>query len=142
MGLFNRKQAKKSSDHDRLHELGKVIKQFMTDPENDNISISFVAGTDEGGMAFIKGDRNMIIQAYSEAYAKNKEFQEVIDTVGNKFNNVGNKIIKGMNPTTVELPDGSKGIALDPDNLTDNQVDNIIQQILKENGLSSNESEG
>ena len=140
MGLFNRKQPNKSSEHDRLYELGKVIKEFMTDPENEDVSISFIAGTSEGGMAFIKGDKDRMIKCYSEAYEKDESFKTVIDSVVGESDDPAMKIMKGMKPTTIDMPDGSKGIAIDPDNLTDDDIDNIVGEILRDNGISNNES--
>lgn len=139
MGLFSRKKSKESSIDDRFQELIKVIKDFVEDPRNNSISLSFIGLTKENGAAIIRGNREEIIKSYTDAYHKNKDFKDVIDTVSKENLDSAEKLMKGMKPTLINMPDGSTGIGIDANNLTDSYIDDIISEILKNNSLDDNE---
>ena len=149
MGLFNRKPSKNNgSRKERMDNLAKKVKEFVMDENNDDISVSFIVSDRNNGHSLIKGEEEVLTNAFIDIYKKDETFRTLFKGVNKRLSEASESklsiddsmFFKGMSPEKITLPDGGEGIALDADNLTDENVNKIIEMILKSNKERGNES--
>lgn len=127
MGIFNRKK----SDESKMKEIASKVKSFMQNEENEGVSIVFVATCKEAGLTYVKGDKNLLTKAFATASSKDPGFKYLVDTT-----------VKGKSTSkknAIDLPDGSKAIVLEGDDI-DGDLKRVIDEILKQNNIDPDES--
>lgn len=123
---------KKSKDNnDKVTDIVQKVKTLLE--EDKNISCVFLIKGKKGGACSIQGDELSLIKMIMHITNENNVFKNIIKNV---YNNItvdenDDKFHKDMKLTSFDMPNGRKGIALDPDNVTDSDIDDIINDMLK-----------
>ena len=134
MGIFNRK--KKSTDD----AIKKICLDIQKLKENDNsVSILFLCDTDIKATTLILGSGDRIHSMVERTANQDENFANLLKTVGAKLSIADYKNnMEDNNDKLITLPDGSKATTIgtyDIENMSDQDVDNVINEIIK--GINS-----
>lgn len=154
MGLFNRKKPVKP-DHERLSEMIEEIKNMLDN--NRELSAVILTKNLKYGSSLIQGEAGDIYKLLKTSAIQDGDFGKLVLKVASEIKGVLNikeppehikKIFDemgGEKSKKITLPDGTQALAInsnDIDNMTDKDVDKIIDEILKgTKGLDEEESE-
>lgn len=154
MGLFNRKKPVKP-DHERLSEMIEEMKNMLDN--NKELSAVVLTKNPKYGSSLIQGESEDIYKLLKASAIQDSEFARLVFKVANEIKDILNvdeppehikKIFDemgGEKSKKITLSDGTQVLAInsnDINNMTDKDVDKIIDEILKETrGLDGEESE-
>lgn len=154
MGIFGKKKLTLEEASDKCIAILKEV-----DIDENSEGVVFLAGSKGNGTSYILGAANEISSIIEASCNQNQDFRGVLYTTVKKIQlqfgnnipgipkniqNILNKIDGEKKSEVIDLPNGDKGIAIDLNNIddmTNKDIDNIIDKILKENGISDDESE-
>ena len=159
--FFNRK---KSNEEKVELEIIKIINRLKELCQKDpSLGLVFLVASDTGGTSFVRGDADQIDKALYKTSEADESFATILKIVGGRVKNslisdtedlynslpphlkdVADKMMddnKGAD--IVDLPDGTKGLAIRGDNiddLTDSDIDDILGKMLDGMDIESDES--
>jgi hypothetical protein len=156
MGIFNRRKTggEDKSLFDHMTDKVMDIKKLIGD-DDQGVSVVCLVGSDKDGTSLVQGKFGVIRKMLEMTCNQDENFQEVLMDVAAKIakTNLRNKIDKGDESMpdalkkifnqldgnksgVVELPDGTKALAIDKkggvESMTDAEVDDIINKMLEE----------
>ena len=148
MGLFNRKKGKNMPLEKAVSKCVEILRQV--DTEDNGTGIFFVAGDGGGGSTYIVGDAPKIGKLIESSCKQHTGLKNVIETAMERLVYEGDprdmpsglkdfiKKLKDQKDKSevVDMPGGGRGIAIDLnniDNMSDAEIDSIIDKMLKEN---------
>ena len=164
MGLFNRRKSKvekvkqekpdeitrDKNDITNIQRLDNLVSDVRDITENDkSISIMMVVSTSEGGSTLIQGNAGDLEKALVASARSNDHFAMLLQLVAAKLDREDNgsmdKLFEGIEnrrSKTVNLPNGDKGLAInakDIENITDEEIDDIVNNMIK--GMKSDDDD-
>jgi hypothetical protein len=159
--FFNRK---KSNEENVELEITRVISKLKGLCQKDpSLGVVFLVGSDTGGTSFVRGDADQIDKALYKTSLTDSSFATILKVVGGRIKNslipdtedlynslppnlkdIADKMMNdNKGADIVDLPDGTKGLAIrgdKVDDLTDSDIDNIIGKMLDGMDIESDES--
>ena len=137
MGIFNRK--KKES------KIGEVLSQLkLAMLDEDNISALFLCRSKEGGFSFIQGDASHIHKILTNTAKQDPTFASILKMAAAEIGHdhidkdmpqeLRDALMNKNASSIVDLPDGVKGILVDPKNIgnmSDEDIDKIINEMIQ-----------
>ncbi len=152
MGFWNKK---KLTIEERVQEVNSMIRNIIDDYPG-NISVVFLIGSGKGGLSLVEGSSEKISSLIKNTSTNDEGFSNIIKSIGIELSDSNEQNIpphiksmldkmNGRTSAMVDLPNGDRAIAIDPNriqDISDEEVDDIIDEMLKNIKKNSDDSKG